>query len=287
MPGYTLAPAGLQAPIVAPPFHEWTFPDGSPWTQFYRAGRGYLLRFPQLADFEVSADGRTIVCTPQPEVASGTYEHLYLNQVLPLVLSRLGKLVFHASAVEVAGGAVAFVGESGRGKSTLAACFATQGFRLLTDDGLVLEMSGSGYRVLPSHPSIRLWQDAKEALLAPGAETAPHLPFTSKQRFLAGRDIVFRGEPCPLRSVYFLGDGSAGELTVESMTALEAVVEWMKHSFLLDVQAQSDLAPHFDRVTGLAGHPFHYRLDFPRRFDGLADVRRALVEHACGRSDAA
>jgi hypothetical protein len=47
---------------------------------------------------------------------------------------------------------VVFAAESGRGKSTLAASFAVNGFRFLTDDGLVLEPAGEGYAVLPSHP---------------------------------------------------------------------------------------------------------------------------------------
>jgi hypothetical protein len=72
------------------------------WTEFHRANGGYLLRFPELGDFQVSADGLTVTCFPAPRVSDATSEHLYLNQVLPLVLSKLGKLVFHASAVEPA-----------------------------------------------------------------------------------------------------------------------------------------------------------------------------------------
>jgi hypothetical protein len=129
----------LAGALGVPPFHTWAFPDGTLWTEFHRADGGYLLRFPQLADFLVSADACTVTCIPVPEVPEGTARHLYLNQVLPLVLSKLGKLVFHASAVEIGSHAVAFVGESGRGKSTLAASFAVSGCRFLTDDGLVVE----------------------------------------------------------------------------------------------------------------------------------------------------
>jgi serine kinase of HPr protein (carbohydrate metabolism regulator) len=94
-------------------------------------------------------------------VTSATVEHLYLNQVLPLALSRQGKLVLHGSAVDIGGQGVAFLGESGRGKSTLAASFATEGTRFLTDDGLLLEWVGECCMIIPSHPSIRLWQTAK------------------------------------------------------------------------------------------------------------------------------
>jgi hypothetical protein len=101
---FSLQPAQIQTPVDHAPFHTWGFPDGTPWTEFYRLGGGYLLRFPELAEFEVAANGLEVTCIPAPDVSEATTQHLYLNQVLPLVLSKLGKLVFHASAVEVAGG---------------------------------------------------------------------------------------------------------------------------------------------------------------------------------------
>jgi hypothetical protein len=112
-------------------------PDGALWAQFYRADTGYLLRFPGLADF--ASTGLEVTAWPAPGISGQTVEHLYLNQVLPLALSMQGKLVFHASAVEIGDGAIAFMGESGKGKSTLAASFATSGYRFLTDDGLIVE----------------------------------------------------------------------------------------------------------------------------------------------------
>ena len=49
---YTVKPVRLQRPIDAEPFHRYIFDDGTVWTEFYRRDDGYLLRFPDLADFE-------------------------------------------------------------------------------------------------------------------------------------------------------------------------------------------------------------------------------------------
>jgi hypothetical protein len=68
---------------------------------------------------------------------------------------------------------VAFLGESGRGKSTLAASFATEGTRFLTDDGLLLEWVGGHCMIVPSHPSIRLWEDSQEALISDMRHSRP------------------------------------------------------------------------------------------------------------------
>jgi hypothetical protein len=206
-------------------------------------------------------------------------QHLCLKQVLPLVLSKQGQCVFRASAVEVEDGAVVFAAESGRRKSLLAASFASNGFRFLTDDRLVLEPNADGYDVLPSHPSLRPWADNEAALVQPGTETAPAVSYTSKARLPAGDGVRFCDEPRPLRYVYFLGDGSAGTVTFERLRPAEALVEWVKHPFLLDIEERPRLVSHFEQVARLADLPIHYRLDYPRRYVAQAPVRAAIIKH--------
>jgi len=285
MVDFAIAAPRPQVALERSPFHEWMLPDGTRSTEFYRVDAGYLLRFPGLADFEISADGLAVRCRPTPETSDATSHHLYINQVLPLVLGRLGKMVFHASAVESDGAALAFVAESSRGKSTLAASFATNGAPLLTDESVVVDERASGYWVAPGHPSVRLWDDSEQALIAPGVEAAPGLPFTSKRRLLAGSELRFFDRPAPLQRMYYLGDGSAHEVTFERMDATDVLIELVKASFLLNVDDKPRLASHFDDAARLARRPIHYRLDFPRRFDLLASVRRAVSEHARNARD--
>ena len=225
-----LQSARLQPPVDHPPFHTWTFPDGTLWTEFHRTNGGYLLRFPELADFQVSADGLARHRFPR---ARGFGNHA-------ASLSQPGA----AAGPEQAGqagvsrqrgrdrrGAVAFVAESGRGKSTLAASFAVSGFRFLTDDGLVVEPGVHGFVALPSHPSIRLWEDSEAALVPPTARRAPPVHYTAKARFLADEELVFCEQPRPLRRVYFLGDGSAATLELHRLTPAEAA-DRMGEAFL-------------------------------------------------------
>ena len=217
-----------------------------------------------------------------------TVDHLYLNQVLPLVLSKQGEFVFHASAIETGSGALVFMGESGRGKSTLAASFATHGLRFLTDDGLLVEEVNGGYGVLPSHPSIRLWEDSQDALVAEEVPIAPPVQYTPKARFLASEDMAFCGEARPLQRVYFLGDGTRRPDRVPVYKiAGEALMELVKHSFLLDIEEQALLAQHFDRLARLVSRPMFYRLDYPRRYEALTLVRQAIIDHATQESEVA
>jgi len=269
-----------QAAIPTVPFHVWALPEGGDWMQFFRVGKGFLLRFPDLADFSLSADGNNVVCVPVPGVSQPTLEHLYLNQVLPLALGKHGDMVFHGSAVTLDAGAVVFLGRSGRGKSTLAAAFATRNRAFLTDDAVVLDASSGRYTVQPSHASIRLWDDSRESLLDCDATLAPAVDYTSKARLLAGPGLVHCGKPQNLLTAYVLGDGSAHDVTFRRLTEAEMLVEWTKHSFLLDIEDRSLVQQHFERVAALADRITCFCLDYPRRYDALDNVLAAIADHA-------
>lgn len=266
-----------QSAQSAPMFHEWFCADGTPWMQLYRLGASYLLRFPGLADFSVGADGREVQAWAAPGVNAATVEHLYLNQVLPMALSRQGKLVIHASAVEVNGQCVAFVGQSGLGKSTLAASFATTGAGFLTDDGLRLEWQEGLLTAIPSHPSIRLWDDSRSALVGVAGALAPAVEYTSKARILAGNGLAFCAEPRTLAAIFFLGDGSSESTAIERVSPADALMRLVQSSFLLDIDKRELLAWHFDDISRIANLPLHYHLDYPRRYAALPQVRQAVL----------
>lgn len=272
----------VQNNTASEPFYCWDWPDGTPWARFYRISTGYLIRFPAIADFEISADGQRVTCAAVPDVSNVMTDHLYRNQVLPLALSTSGQLVFHGSAVEIADRSIAFLGESGRGKSTLAAAFAVNGHRFLTDDGLVLEQAGGVYYALPSHPSLRLWEDSHSKLFERDVDVAPALAFTSKARFLAGTRLNHCNSARQLRTAYFIGDGSAPDFRVRRLTPAETMIAWAMHSFRLDVEDRALIGRHFDQISDLANSVVCYEIDYPRRFDNLDRLLDDLIAHTTG-----
>lgn len=269
-----------QAVLDGTPFQVWTQPEQTVWTLFYRQSTAYLLRFPDFADFSVSLDGQEVDCWPCPLTPPDTVSHLYLNQVLPLALSRQGRLVLHGSAVTLNGYSMAFLGRSGKGKSTLAAAFAGAGARFLTDDGLRIEWAGDGLIVLPSHPSIRLWSDSREALIHDPPQVAPPVSYTSKQRFLAGIDLPFCDQPRPLRRLFLLGDRTPTEISIRPCSASEALMGMVSNSFLLDIAEKEMLARHFDELVAITHLHIHFHLDYPRRYEDLPRVRDAIMKNA-------
>jgi hypothetical protein len=265
---------------LAPPFREWLMPDGSVWANFYRLADGYQVQFPDLATFDISYDDFQVKAHPAEGVDEATVNHLYLNQIYPLVLSGQGQLVFHGGAVEVPGGAVAFLGNSGRGKSTLTASFACEGHKFMTDDCLLLSKEETGYSICPSHPSIRLWDDSRQALVHGSATLGPAVQYTPKARVLSDDALSYCDSKRPLRRVYFLGQGDATDVAIEAMAASEALIELAKNSFLLDTEIQDVMAKHFDELFQMVAQPIYFRLDYPRDYAYLPQVRAAILAHA-------
>jgi hypothetical protein len=114
--------------------------DGERWYCLSRGADGYVLRLPGLCDFRISADLAVAEFTPAEGVSR---EHLSIilsgTAISTLVMLR-GSIVLHGSAVERDGRAIGFLGDSGQGKSTLAAACCTTGWRLLADDALRIDL---------------------------------------------------------------------------------------------------------------------------------------------------
>ena len=186
--------------------------------------------------------------------------------------------------MDAEGFAVAFLGASGRGKSTLAASFAVDGCPFLADDGLVLEPANSAYLVMPSHPSLRLWEDSQGALLPPDTPTAPPVHYTTKCRFVAGSKLGYCDQPRPLRAMYFLGEGQAADIAIQRLNPAPALNCLIQHSFILDVEDRPGVSAHFDRLSKLANEAACFHLDYPRCYETLPAVLRAIRAHAANQS---
>jgi hypothetical protein len=153
------------------------------------------------------------------------------------------------------------------------------GQRFMTDDCLLLNKVDSGYEICPSHPSIRLWEDSRSALVHQGATLAATVQYTHKARVLSDDVLAYCSETRRLNSIYFLGGDEVDEVLIKSLSPSEALIELAKNSFLLDTEMQDVIAQHFDELSQMVALPMYYRLDYPRRYDALPRVRAAILEH--------
>jgi hypothetical protein len=276
---FEIEPPSAQTEVGVPSFNSIKLPDQTVVMEYFKTNKGFLLRFPACADFTVSLDGLSVRATPESGVSSEAVQHLYLNQVLPHALTLQGKLVFHASAVVVGGRAMAFVGESGRGKSTIAAAFGLAGCEVVTDDVLVLEATDKSLMVAPSDPSIRLWTDSERALLSEKIAKTARPACNQKIRLQANESLVFASRPQPIGGLYFLGKETSTDVQIEQLAGPDYVMEMVRHGYHMDIGNCSSLSTQFVRICDLCQEVPGFRLDYPRRFDLLHHVVQDIIVH--------
>jgi hypothetical protein len=285
---FQLLPVQSPQPAALQWFHRWVLADGTVWLTLAKDRSGYLLRFPDLADFLVSVDGKQVRCYAQPDTPLETIRHLFLDQVIPLLLSQRGKLVLHASAVATPEGAIAFAGMTGMGKSTLTASFAEQGFALLTDDCLLLEERVGELFAIPSYPGLRLWGDVASVLFAhePSASQVAH--YTDKRRLgVNNGSLRFCPDAVALPRIYILTPpeevSHAHAIQLSPLPPREAFGELIRYAFRLDITDRERLREQFESLSRVVALPLVYRLAFPRDLSCLSAVREAILENLRAR----
>jgi hypothetical protein len=146
--------------------------DGSTrYFTFTRCADGsYLLRYYRIGDFAVSADLSRVVLHLDPDADPGFASVLATGSVPSFLLLANGFPLLHASAVDVGGSAVAFVGYAGMGKSTMATVMCAAGAAIVTDDVLRLELSGDEARCYLGANETRLRKSAADLAAAFGTE---------------------------------------------------------------------------------------------------------------------
>lgn len=256
--------------------HEWRFPNGERWLTVSKAGPEYVLSFPSYATFCVSEDGRRVLCHPQTDIPSETVRHLFLDQVVPLLLSAWGKLVLHASGVAGPDGTLGFIGVAGAGKSTMAASLWADGYNVLTDDCLIIEPNGECFSVRPNYPGLRLWPETAEAVLGQGLTTSDVAHYTRKRRVAAAQE---QPDVVPLRRLYLLAEPErdSSAISIETLSPAEAFIELVKYTFRLDVSDRKKLAQEFGPFSRLVSSGYVRRLRYPRELSRLVDVKDAIL----------
>ncbi|MGV1006154.1 MAG: HPr kinase/phosphorylase [Candidatus Nanopelagicales bacterium] len=126
-----------------------------PWLQV--SARQALVRFRGGAGLLVSDGCRAVV---RPPAGEGDSAWLLQGWGVSLAMLQRGRLILHASCVDIGGRTVAICGDRGAGKSTTAMGLLARGHDLLVDDVTILEPLGAGFGLLPYHRKVHLTPEA-------------------------------------------------------------------------------------------------------------------------------
>ena len=150
--------------VPVPPVRKWLVwldPSRTAGAYASQAGSHYWIDVSDVGIFHYSAATGQVVAVPRNTIEEGRVRAIYQRVVLPFLLQALGYEMLHASAVRTQRGVVAFCGESGAGKSTIAVGLSRRGYPIWADDALLLDASAR-IRALSLPFDVRLRRDSAE-----------------------------------------------------------------------------------------------------------------------------
>lgn len=168
----------------------------------------YRFRLEGFGRYLVSVDGTSIVC----ELGAADLDHLerfVLAHALPVAAVLRGYEVLHASAIATDGGAVAFAGASGAGKTHLATKLITRGGVFLTDDVLAVQASDDHVLAHPGPALMAIRHDDAALIAELGGRWGAALGATDKVHV----SPPSRGTVSRLRVIYHLRWGDRFAIT--------------------------------------------------------------------------
>lgn len=223
--------------------------------------------------------GHEIVVIPAPGVEDCLIRLYIVGTVMAVLLYQRGLLVLHASVVEIAGSAVAILGQSGAGKSSTAAALHARGCNIIADDIGAVNLNTQPATVLPGFPQIKL--DLEAAVSLGYDIESLHLLHSQEEKRGYRMTQGFTQAPLPLKRIYVLAEDTA--LDIEPLGFQEAVMQLVLHSRPTTL-IHSGGAAHFLQCTNLAKQLTIYRLKRPRSLALLPDLAQLLEEQViCDR----
>ncbi len=191
---------------------------------------GYLISGPEYGTHLLSRDGGLLQCDPEG-LPDASWQRLLVAQVLPFAALLQGLEVFHASAVVRDGQAVAFLGRSRAGKTSLALELCRRGAGFLADDVLAVECRDGRLLAHPGSPLAGVERVDGDSEIEMGEDMGAQVVAVNARERLVR--VVGAAEPVALAAMFFLDRRSDGlpsprfEPVADAQTLLSATFNFV------------------------------------------------------------
>jgi hypothetical protein len=194
---------------------------------------------------------------------------LITGPILAVILHQRGKLVLHASAVNIGGKAAVFLGNKGYGKSTLAAHLQSRGHPLISDDMVPVFFNGEAAQTVPGYPQIRLLPDAVESIgLDPGTLQQVNT-WIPKRHFVP--DGVFTAEPIEIGCIFILA--MSDSVSLQELNPYSAFIEIANNTYTgAFLRETENVGAHFKLCEQLVKSVPVSTLSRPHDFTRMSEI---------------
>ena len=243
----------------------------------------YRFKYSDGADFVIDRSGSRIWAS-WPTALSEEDIFTYLTgHILAFTLGLRGYVCLHASAISVAGKAVALIAPGGGGKSTTAAVFARLGFAVITDDILVLSPRQNAYMVQPGYPRINLWPASIQALSGICEDLPRIVPqspsYTKRYLDLTQGWSRFQHKPLPL-AAFYTGESipPSRQPSITGVAAKNTMMVLASQLYRFPLIGRADLKKEFDHLANIATRIPLRSIAFHRKLSRIDELCQTILE---------
>jgi hypothetical protein len=239
---------------------------------------GYLIDAPGHGRYLVAADGSEVRCAVDG-LPAVNWQRALLAQVIPLAATLKGMELIHASAVALGGGAYAFSGASGAGKSSIAAHLVALGATPLTDDVLALETTPFGLRAHAGPRRANVFDDELQEIPSSRRDRlGPAVARLDKVQL----DLPVTAESSPLLGLYLLErHADVEEFEIVALDAPDPTL-LLGAAFVPYVTGADRLRTQLETCARLASEARVCRLRIPLSTPASLVARRVTEEALAG-----
>lgn len=212
-----------------------------------RHTRGYVIDVKGVGKFQISNSGH-LVRHERYSSESKILENFIIGNIQPLLLTLKGHIVLHANVVLIGTKAVALMGPSGFGKTSLSISLLMKGCKLLSDDLCQLGRYRRKYIVKPYLPYLSVANE--NPFIDTLGKTIYEGPIKKWIKLNKG---FFQRSPAPVTALYSLRRGQRLHIeTLHDARAVQALVEnSYKLASIFDIEKlQTEMQTLAGLVTG-------------------------------------
>lgn len=253
------------------------------WLTYEKSSEAHLrLTWEDHFSFEIDFEKNQIFYHKNSRLSLESLSCFLFGPVLSTFHLEKGLEPLHGTALYKGGKTIALLGQSGYGKSTLAAEFLRQGWKLWTDDMLALTYEDGCFQISSGLPRLKLYPDSAHLLLAKS-----NLFFDSSAMTLDSQKRVYSlpdqteslPKTLPISAFFQIKESEKhfrGPAVLSAMDEKEKFLCVLENIYNLFIDHNERRAQQFNWAKNLSKSCDFYYFQFERNYSRLAQTVASL-----------
>jgi len=216
--------------------------------------REFLLKVDGVASYYIR-EGKQVIVQPHQGACAHDVKLFLMGSAIGALLHQRNLLPLHGSSIKFGDEAVIFTGDSGAGKSTIAAAFYNLGYPLLADDLCVVTTETSSTpMVYPGFKQMKLWGDSlKKIGIKSEKLQRVRLNTEIDKFFVPVTDICM--SPIPIKTIFVLDSHKKPHFELIELKGMEKIAPLQDMTFRLKfLEGAESKINHFSQCARLAAN---------------------------------